>query len=187
MHRFLISGGPGSGKSTLIQALQQMHCCCVEEASRKIIREEVAKHSNCLPWVNLSCFASKVLDQMICDYKKTEKNKITFFDRGIPDIIAYLKVGNEEVAESYALAMAQYPYASPVFLAPPWEAIYVNDSERWQSYEEAVVLHGLIKETYLSQGYHIIELPKVSVQERIHFLLENISYFIDINDIHLYK
>jgi predicted ATPase len=175
MHRFIITGGPGSGKSTLIQALQERNYQCSEEVSRQLIREEVANKSNCLPWVNLSCFAQKVLDRMIINHKTAERNKITFFDRGIPDIVAYLKAGGQEITASYMHAMQEYSYSPLVFLTPPWEAIYVNDSERWQSFEESVILYHLIKETYLSLGYSVLELPKLAVEQRVQFLLANIS------------
>jgi predicted ATPase len=175
MHRFIISGGPGSGKTTLLRALQEMNYHCSEEVSRQLIREEVANGSNCLPWINLPCFAQKALDRMIINYKTAERNKITFFDRGIPDIVAYLKAGGQEITASYMHAMKEYSYSSLVFLTPPWEAIYVKDSERWQSFDESVTLYHLIKETYLSQGYNILELPKLPVDQRIHFLLESIS------------
>lgn len=172
MQQFVISGGPGSGKSTLLEALQQAGYACSEEVSRQLIQEEVAKESTCLPWINLSCFAEKALERMTYNYQYAEKEQITFFDRGIPDIIAYLKTAGIEPAQHFYEAAQTYRYAPIVFITPPWDAIYVNDSERWQSFEEAVTLYQSIKAAYLAVGYQIIDVPRVSVKERVQFVTD---------------
>ena len=177
IHRYIISGGPGAGKTTLLQALHQKGYTISEEASRRIIIEEVSKNSNSLPWVNLPCFAHKVLARMIEHYERTLTQSGTmFFDRGIPDIISYLKVAAAPVDEAYAYAVQRYPYSPLVFLAPPWQEIYINDSERWQTFEEAVALFHAIKETYHSLNYTTLELPKASVEERVSFVLAHINH-----------
>jgi predicted ATPase len=176
MHKYIISGGPGAGKTTLLRALHQKGFTISEEASRRIIIEGVSKGSNCLPWVNLPCFAQKVLARMIQSYNRASAASCTtFFDRGLPDIISYLKVAKLPVDEAFHLAVQQHPYSRIVFLAPPWQEIYVNDSERWQTFEEAVTLFHAIKDTYQSLNYTIIELPKASVEERVDFVLSHID------------
>ncbi|MCC9138216.1 AAA family ATPase [Pontibacter silvestris] len=175
MHKYIISGGPGAGKTTLLQALHQKGYNVSEEASRQLIIEEIAKGSDCLPWGNLPCFARKVLERMIQDFGHAHTtSRTTFFDRGIPDIISYLKVAAQPVDEVYEQAMQQNRYSPLVFLAPPWQDIYVNDSERWQTFEEAVILFHAIKETYQSLRYTIVELPKASVAERVNFVISHI-------------
>ena len=175
MRKYIITGGPGAGKTTLLQALQSQGFNTSSEASRQIIREEAAKESNCLPWVNLSLFGRKVLNRMVQLYQSAGPSvQTTFFDRGIPDIIAYLQVANEPVAKIYYSTLEQHPYHSLVFLAPPWPEIYVNDSERWHTFAEAEALYHAIKETYQSLQYTTVELPKAPVEERVKFILSYI-------------
>jgi predicted ATPase len=57
---------------------------------------------------------------------------------------------------------------------PPWQQIYVNDSERWQTFEEAVALYHAIKDTYQLLRYTVVELPKAPVQDRVKFVLSHI-------------
>lgn len=171
LHRYIISGGPGAGKSTLLQALQQRGYSIFEEASRSLIIEEIRKGSHCLPWLDLSCFAQKALLRMVHHYESASPAVSTaFFDRGIPDIVAYLEVAQLPVGSLYQQALVRYPYDPLVFLAPPWPEIYVNDSERWQSYDEAVSLYYAIKRTYHSLNYTLLELPKASVAQRVQFI-----------------
>jgi predicted ATPase len=176
MRSYIITGGPGAGKTTLLQALQRHSFHASPEASRQVIRQEAAKGSTCLPWVDLSCFARKVLARMVQLYQSAgPAAEITFFDRGIPDIIAYLLAANEPVAEIYYQALQQHPYHPTVFIAPPWQEIYVNDSERWQTFAEAETLFQAIKDTYQSLRFTTLELPKAPVEERVKFILSHIQ------------
>jgi len=179
MSNIIITGGPGSGKSTLLEALLQKGYNCVPEVSRQLIREQVLRESNCLPWKDLACFAKLSLDKMIFDYESVNQQDIAFFDRGIPDIIAYLRVGGLRVPPINYEAAEKFSYANPVFIAPPWKEIYVNDNERWQTFGEACVLYETITSVYSDLGYRIIELPCATVRERVDFVLRNLNEDFD--------
>jgi predicted ATPase len=154
-----------------LQALHYEGFHCSEEASRWLIAEEVATGSNCLPWTDLPGFAGKVLDRMIQSYQQTAAHTgATFFDRGIPDIIAYLKAATLPVHDRYYTALRQHPYQPHVFILPPWKAIYVNDAERWQTFEEAEHLYTTIWETYRSLGFTLIEVPPADIANRMDFI-----------------
>jgi len=171
MPRFIISGGPGAGKSTLLEALRSHHFCGSDEVSRQLIQEGVAAGSSCLPWLDLGCFARLALERMVAEYERASADgEITFFDRAIPDLIAYLDIGGLPVDPIYYQLARRYPYQSLVFMAPPWESIYVNDSERWQTFAEASALHAALVATYQSLDYTIVELPRTSVAGRVEFV-----------------
>jgi predicted ATPase len=171
MNRFIITGGPGSGKSTLINQLRGLNYPCSEEASRQLIIELTTSNPAKLPWHDLPAFAELVLERMIALYKNSSDTAITFFDRGIPDIIAYLKAADYPIGENYIKALATHPYHQIAFILPPWKEIYVNDSERWQTFEESVLIYENIKETYLNLNYQLTEVPKLTVKQRIDYML----------------
>ena len=179
MLKFIISGGPGAGKSTLLEALRASGFHCSDEVSRQLIQEQVTLNSRCLPWIDLRCFAALALDRMTAEHQRAEADKgIAFFDRAIPDIIAYLQVGGLPVDPSFYQAIEQHPYQRLVFVAPPWEAIYINDQERWQTFAEATVLHRTLVDIYQSLNFVVVELPKVSVAERVAFVLTTIQQYV---------
>jgi len=169
--KYVITGGPGSGKSTLITGLQSRGYRCSEEISRRLIIEEVAKGSDCLPWQNIDCFSYKVLREMIYAWDKESTFSLTFFDRGIPDIIAYLDMAALPVDPLYYEEAGTHPYACKAFILPPWPEIYVNDPERWQSFEEAAAIHLAIRNAYLRCGYELVDVPKLTVTQRVDFIL----------------
>lgn len=173
-NKYIITGGPGSGKTTLLTALQHKGFNCSEEASRQVIIEEVAKGSTCLPWINLSCFANKTLERMIEQYLSSPSN-VTFFDRGIPDIIAYLKLAELPVADCYFKSLETHTYHRTAFILPPWKEIYLNDPERWQTFEESVAIYHSLKETYESLDFTLIELSKTTVAERMRIVEASIG------------
>jgi predicted ATPase len=174
--KYVLTGGPGAGKSSLLLALERLNYHCAEEVSRQLIVEQVARGSGCLPWKDLSCFADKVLQRMVAQYRQAaSRTGITFFDRGIPDIIAYLKVAGLPLKENFPAAVQQCPYNRCVFMLPPWKDIYVNDPERWQTYEEAVALYEALRETYQHFGYTLIDLPRGTLAQRVGYLLKAIA------------
>ena len=175
MGKYIITGGPGSGKTKLIEALNNLNHNCSPEASRQIIIEQVKKKSDCLPWLNMACFADKVLEKMISSYEATPNNLLTFYDRGIPDIIAYLEVAGLPVTDTYYKALDNCKYRKTVFILPPWPEIYVNDTERWQTYAEAEELYYGILKSYKTLGFNLIEVPRQSVDTRVAFILNNIE------------
>jgi predicted ATPase len=67
--------------------------------------------------------------------------------------------------------LASYPFHPTVFVLPPWEAIYVNDAERDQSFADAVDVHGRVVDWYRSCGYETHEVPCLPVAERARHVL----------------
>ncbi|HEX8425894.1 AAA family ATPase [Hymenobacter sp.] len=176
MSYYLISGGPGAGKSTLLAALAQQGYACAPEVSRELIQEQVALSSDLVPWQNLAGFAELALARMKAQHEQArQRGGTTFFDRGIPDIIAYLEVGGVPVADAYYHAVQQHSYHKEVLMAPPWPAIYANDAERWQTFAEAVQLYKALCSTYERLGFQLIELPLTSVANRVDFVQEWLS------------
>ena len=175
MNRTVITGGPGSGKSTLLSELAAAGFCCIPEASRALIQQKVAMSSNCVPWIDMACFASVCLEKMISDFNSVSGENDAFFDRGIPDIIAYVQFAGLEVQDRFFNAAEFHRYADRVFIAPPWEGIYMNDQERWQSFEEASGLYDAIRYVYQKLNYELVELPLKSVSKRVEFITKNIK------------
>jgi predicted ATPase len=170
MALYVISGGPGAGKTTLLAALRRARFAGAEEVARQLIREQVAQGSGLVPWQDLAGFAGLALTRMVAQHDAARRGGITFFDRGIPDLIAYLEVAGLPVPPAYLADATAYPYQNPVLLAPPWAEIYVNDAERWQTFAEAEALYHALRHTYQRLGATVLELPKTTVAARVDFV-----------------
>lgn len=176
MNYYVITGGPGAGKTTLIEALRERGYTCVEEAGRQIIQEQLKINGDALPWANLEKFKELMLDHALLTYEEAKGVKgPVFFDRGIVDLLGYDVLTKAESKERLIRSAHNLRYNNNVFIAPPWEAIFCNDAERKQTFEEAIATYTCIKEAYLKEGYKVIELPLKSVQERIEFIINSLN------------
>lgn len=171
---YIITGGPGCGKTTLINELESQGYNCVPEAAREIIKKQMAENGNALPWKDTIAYKKLMLDQSVKDYLAANADIITFFDRGIPDTLCYAKVLNMAITLEEDFAAKQYLY-NKVFLLPPWKEIYTTDTERKQDWNEAVHTYELMKETYTEYGYDIIEVPKLTTLERVNFVIDKLK------------
>jgi predicted ATPase len=167
--RFVIAGGPGSGKSTLLHALAAAGEFCYEEASRTLIREQLARNGRLLPWDDLWGFAQECSTRMQAQLADSTQRGRCIFDRGLPDLIGYLTHGGRSAPDAWRAA--SHDYAPMVFFAPPWREIYVNDTERQQSFEEAQELSAHIRQAYLDCGFRLVELVASPVPDRLEQVL----------------
>lgn len=171
MNRYIITGPPSSGKTTLIELLKKHHDV-KEEAARKIIKEQLELKSDKVPWLNNYEFSKLVHEQQIKDFNATN-NHICFYDRGLPDVMAYLAYHEQpEYLKEFTTTARQYRYHKKVFLLPPWKEIYDKDYERKENFDDACQIYQLLKTTYLQLSHQIIEVPLVNPQERIKFILQ---------------
>lgn len=98
-----------------------------------------------------------------------------FFDRGVVDVVGYLRLMDLAIPKYMQNAVEIFRYNPQVFVAPPWEAIYAKDRERKQDFREAVRTYEAIIATYRENRYQLIELPLVSVEERMRFVFESLG------------
>ena len=166
--RFIvITGGPGSGKTTLIQALAAEGLAHMPEAGRAIIRQQVAIGGRALPWDDRLAFAELMLAWELRSYEAAQSMPgPVIFDRGVPDVAGYLSLCGLAVPEHVRRAAALYRYRRQVFIAPPWPEIFVQDAERKQSLEEARATCDALAATYTALGYELRVLPLAPVAER---------------------
>ena len=167
--RFVIAGGPGSGKSTLLRALAAAGELCYEEASRALIREQLACQGGLLPWGDLWGFAQECGTRMQAQLADSDRRGRCFFDRGLPDLIGYLSHGGRSAPDAWRAASRDY--APLVFFAPPWREIYVNDAERPQTFAVAQALSAHIRQAYRDCGFHLVELVASPVPDRLEQVL----------------
>ncbi|MBS0249684.1 MAG: AAA family ATPase [Proteobacteria bacterium] len=170
----VITGGPGSGKSSLAAALADAGIRTMPEAGRGIIRDQVAIGGMALPWADRKAFADLMLSWDLRSYREAQAAAelgTVFFDRGIPDVIGYLQLSGLSVPPHAQRAAEMFRYSDCVFIAPPWPEIFAQDSERKQTVEEAEATYHTMAEVYAGLGYELVTLPRLPLAERMAFVL----------------
>jgi len=178
---FVITGATGSGKTALIQELKKRGYRCVEEVARHIIQEQMKTDGDAVPWDNIQRFKELMLARFIKTYKQIleEGQEITFFDRDVLDLVAYDRLTQTKSSAELLTALQNLTFNNKVFIIPPWKEIYHTDTERKQTYEETVQSYENIVKVYTEYGRELIEVPKISVQERADFVIAHVQSWLN--------
>ena len=102
-------------------------------------------------------------------------NELVFFDRCIVDSYGYSQLESLPIPQALIDACQRIRYTNPVFIFPPWEAIFANDEERKQDFAEAARTYQAMVEAYHQYGYELIEVPTMSIEQRVDFILERLK------------
>jgi predicted ATPase len=173
---FIISGGPGSGKTAIIEKLASRGFTTVAETGRAILREQAESGGEATHDGDAAAYGSLMLKRAVEDYKRMRgADEPVFFDRGIAELVGYFRLKGLPVPAEVASAGHEYRSNRLVFLTPPWQAIYRQDAERRQDWAEAVRTFELIREAYVEAGYDPVEVPQETVARRVRFILDEVD------------
>ncbi len=174
---FILTGGPGGGKTSILDELKRQGYHCVEESGRQVIKEQQLEAGCALPWSDKIAFRDLMIERDKKQYLEASEQKgPVFFDRGVPDSIGYSHLEGLSIPEELVDSVKEkFRYQNLVFITPPWKEIYANDSERKQDFDEAVRTYNAVAKVYRDLGYNLVEVPKVSVKERVAFILKKIN------------
>jgi predicted ATPase len=172
LKKYVITGPSCAGKSTLIQEFEARGFYVIKELAKSYILEQKNKGIN-EPWLNHD-FQPALLKQQIEHESRIPKNAgIVFLDRGVSDILAFFQHRKQEVPKGLARKINAYKYEKVFFLEP----LNFFDREGFRAEndrDEAKAIADLIKKAYESQGYEIIMVPAIGVNERVEFILKHI-------------
>ena len=174
--KIVVTGGPSTGKTSVIQSLGQKGFPCFHEISRNVTLE--AREQG-IPQLFVSdpvLFSERIMEGRIKQFREATrvKENYVFLDRGLPDVIAYMACFGQAYGNSFVEACESHVY-DDVFLLPPWKEIHTPDNERYEDFEDTLRIHDFLEETYQSYGYNVVHVPKGSVEERLVFILKELN------------
>ena len=181
--KIVITGAPGTGKTSIINALEETG----HKVHHEIIREmtDLAKKqlggedfpSNPLVFVEDAMdFNRQLMEGRARQFISAAATDapLNFFDRGIPDVLAYMDHFGQAYGSPFEKFATVHRY-DRVFVTPPWEEIYITDPQRMESFQEAQALHLALVGAYARFGYRPLEVPRDSVGNRMEFILDTLN------------
>jgi predicted ATPase len=169
-NKHILTGGPGIGKTTILELMAQRGFAVVPEAARYVIEIEQACDGDALPWKDNTKFQQRVMETQL-EFENKIGEGIIFLDRGLIDGHGYCNHFGTTTPEGLIeLSAGRY---EKVFLLDQLPD-YRNDESRLENFEEATRIHEAIASAYISLGYEIIRVPVLSPDERVEFILNRI-------------
>jgi predicted ATPase len=98
-NRIIFTGGPGSGKTSVLELLCHMGYQSAPEAGRKVIQAQVMSQGSALPWLNKTAFRDEMVLKEINNYESFGDTEITLYDRSIIDSYGYSKLERIPISE----------------------------------------------------------------------------------------
>ncbi|MBZ9572024.1 ATP-binding protein [Patescibacteria group bacterium] len=169
---YVITGGPSSGKTTVLNELAKLGYITIPDAARALIDKEMSEGKT-LEEIRKDEveFQRKILKIKIGREKRIPKNKIVFFDNAIPCSIAYYQICGLDSKEVIRLCQEQ-SYRKIFFLE---QFSFKKDYARAEDKQIANKLSKLLKESYENLGYEVIDISVMSTKNRVQKILAEVK------------
>ena len=168
----VISGGPCSGKTTIIEALDAAGHRTIPEAATELIEDPAFDGLRADPRE----FQRQVLLRQIENEKRSleaaEPGSVIFLDRGIGDGFGYLSYHGIEPFEELSKAWPESRERSRCVLFFESRPDYQAASHRSETPAEARRIHEILLADYRSRHDRVILIPWLPVEERLAAVLE---------------
>lgn len=171
---YVITGGPSSGKTTLLSELEKLGHKTIPEAARTIIDEALKKG---ILVEELRSDEKHFQDEVARLKEKIEASHdtgvLTFFDRGMHDTLAYLRHYGFEIEQWLEKLLKKSNYQK-VFLLERLP-IFEKDYARTEDQDFSESIHKLLHEAYSEFGMKPISVPALNLSDRTKFILDKVK------------
>ncbi|MDO8516978.1 MAG: ATP-binding protein [Nanoarchaeota archaeon] len=173
MKIYVISGGPGTGKTATINKLRK-EFKILPETARKVANKDKRFIGKSIKQINMKDFQNAIFlhqkktIEKLKKYKPSTNNSIIFSDRGLGDTIAYYKINNLEIPQEVLEYAKNFRY-DEIFILD-FLNFYAQDELRQENKEEQKKIHETIIKTYEELGYKPIIIPFSTIKNRTNII-----------------
>ena len=173
--RYVITGGPFSGKTSLVRALAARGFATIPEAAIEVI-EDLTRELGLdgqAAWraEHREEFQERIIQKQLLLEEREHAAGPLFLDRGRLDGVAYCHVYQSEVPTSLAFACSNLPY-DKVFLLDTLTAFEGRaKSGRTSDRKRSLAIRDALFDVYTERGLDPIEVPEMPLVERVDFVL----------------
>jgi predicted ATPase len=171
---YVITGGPSTGKTTLLAELEKLGYKTIPEAARTVIDQAIAAGQTVEELrADEKSFQDKVAKLKEKIEAELDRNVVTFFDRGMHDTLAYMRHYEFKIEDWVHDLLSKSTY-DKVFLLDPLPN-YEKDYARTEAENFVGSIQKLLHEAYTKFGMEPIQVPVLEVTERAKFVLKHVE------------
>lgn len=176
MRKVILSGGPHTGKTTLMNGLRRelttgVHF--VPEPAEILITEELEKearqpgYNGVFPTTRYSEFVSLVIAKSVeLEESIPSGTRTAILDRSLIDNIGYARLnGQEQLVPDILRLVTEAQYSTALICDFVGE--YTQTAVRPESWEFAQAIHEHLLDAYYEAGIKVVHLPAVDVESRL--------------------
>jgi len=168
----VITGGPSSGKTTLITHLANAGYLIAPEIARKYIEQLLATNHT----LDDICHDTRQLQRGILAIalqreRHLQPNQLIFLDRGTTDSLGYFDY--YQIDARHVTQSCRHTRYKKIFYCH--QLPVVEDDIRIENNDSAKQIGELIYQAYQNLDYELIELPAVSVEQRMEIILGHLN------------
>lgn len=168
---YVITGGPSTGKTTLLYRLSLRGYKTIPEAARAVIDEGIEKGLT-VDDVRKDehDFQIAVLNRKLEVESKLDKDQLTFFDRGMHDTTAYCGYYGYPLTEKEKKSISDAKYKA-VFVLNNLKR-YESDYARTEGQDFRNKIEEMFVDAYSADDIPVIRVPDIGLNERVEFILD---------------
>ena len=174
--KILITGGPGSGKTTIINELKKRKFECRDEIVRDLTMKGKSNGINQVFLDNPLEFSESLMKLRLKQFFIKSNNRFIFFDRGVHEIVAYLNFLDFKKPHSFLDLCKNIKYDF-IFILKPWKEVYKQDNCRYESFDESVKIYQEILKVYNILNMETIMIDRNTVEKRTDIILSHLKKF----------
>ena len=173
MKLYVISGGPCSGKTSVIMELKKRGKMVLEEPARFIAENDKRFAGKSIKNINHFEFHNAILDFQVKQMNELELKKGVFFlDRGFVDTLAYASFHGLKIPKEKLKYIKSFKYEK-IFILSSLD-FYEQDKLRKETKKEQEEIYREIVKFCKELKYNFIIVPFMSIKERADFILKNV-------------
>jgi predicted ATPase len=178
IQKVILTGGAGVGKTTLLDLFKSRGYPVITESGREIYVSEQMKaketsgYAPNLPSTNYLEFEELVIKRQL-EKEKGLSQGVYFLDRSLVDCLGMSIFQRKLLRTNVPQLIKKAGYFHKVFLLSPLDS-YERDEQRRENKKEMLKMHKILRETYLSKGFDVVDVPAMSPEERVNYILDKL-------------
>lgn len=174
---YIISGGPGVGKTSVARCLATVEFPVVPEIFTELYDAAQANPQIGILYANILWRMTYLITTQIQREKELDPSKTVFLDRSALDCLFfadYYRIPINRFFLPKIFGQQNYYNKTVFFLEQLPRELYQQTSARQETYEQSLQAHIFLMNSYLRQGFTVVVVPFAAPEVRAQFIINHI-------------